>query len=169
MQIVRSCVAGDGESVASLVLNIQNGEYNVGLGIEEQPDLLNAQQSYFTPGGHFWVSQQSGGTIVGCIGIQLAKGKSESSRFFLHPSNRGAASGYSESLFDTLVTFAKDHGLLWLMLDSPAVATRSHVFYRRKGFVRVEYDRVPVPYPFFDRDSHLYPLRLTGSRGISDK
>ena len=42
--------------VVDLILNIQQKEFNVAITIEDQPDLLNIKNFYYTSGVHFWVA-----------------------------------------------------------------------------------------------------------------
>jgi N-acetylglutamate synthase-like GNAT family acetyltransferase len=145
MPTVRSWEEGDREAVIALVLTIQNEEYDVGITLEEQPDLLDVRRYYFVSGGHFWVALRPDNELVGCIGLhRLTDQIGVLKKFFVHASDRGPTRGHSEALFQTLVRFARDRGLLWIMLDSPGIATRSHAFYLRKGFVRVNHEQLPV-------------------------
>ena len=57
---------------------------------------------------------------------------------------------------------AHENGLESLVLDTPGVATRSHAFYRRMGFVEITRDELPIDYVFPDRDSLLFLKILNG-------
>ena len=53
-----------------LILSIQNDEAEIGLSLQEQPDLLDIHRSYQQNGGEFWIAL-SDGRVVGTIGLML--------------------------------------------------------------------------------------------------
>ena len=69
MQIETYSGAYDDE-IISLILSIQNDEAEIGLSIQEQPDLLGIKQYYQQPGGKFWIVL-SDGSVIGTIGLML--------------------------------------------------------------------------------------------------
>ncbi|KAF0091982.1 MAG: N-acetyltransferase GCN5 [Fusobacteria bacterium] len=47
-----------------------------------------------------------------------------------------------------------------IILDTPAVATRSHYFYRKVGFRLIDNVDLPVEYSYPDRNSLLFILDI---------
>jgi N-acetylglutamate synthase-like GNAT family acetyltransferase len=132
------------------------------LTLDDQPDLLDVPGYYMNGGGNFWVAVTASERIVGCIGLQrLSDTVGVLKKFFVSVDYRGPAHRYSGALFSTLKSFAAAHHMSQIILDSPAVATRSHRFYERMGFRRVTVEQLRVPYDFVDRNSHLYLLQLS--------
>jgi len=163
--MIREWEIQDCRAVIDLVLDIQNVEYSVGLTLADQPDLLNVPGHYMAGGGNFWVAVTPSDRVVGCIGLQrLSATAGALKKFFVSAEYRGPSHGHSVALFATLMRFAAHHRLSNILLDSPAVATRSHRFYTRMGFRRISVEELPVPYTFVDRDSHLYLLSLQAPR-----
>lgn len=140
------------DEVIDLVLGIQNGEYDLGFTLAEQPDLADIQTTF--SGGGFWVALDEG-RVVGCIGLQR-KGPYEGvlKKFFVDGSLRGKRVGLS--LYETLEAFCRAEGIAAIVLDTPRVATRSHKFYAKAGFSEITADDLPFPYEYPDRDCLLF-------------
>ena len=157
---IRPYGESDQSAIIDMVLRIQNDEYQVGLTLSEQPDLEQIDAHYRDQGGAFWVAEVSG-TVVGCIGLmRLSPEIGVLKKFFVERSFRGRESGVSSSLFSTLLAYAASIDLKAIVLDTPSVATRSHAFYRRAGFLPIGREDLPVPYAYPDRDSLLFMLTL---------
>ena len=77
-------------------------------------------------------------------------------KFFVAKPFRGRESGVAAGLFRVLMDHARRCGMKALVLDTPSVATRSHGFYRRVGFMEVTKEALPVEYEYPDRDSLLF-------------
>jgi N-acetylglutamate synthase-like GNAT family acetyltransferase len=67
----------------------------------------------------------------------------------------------AQHLFDRLLTTARQLHFRTIYLDTPAIASASHRFYERNGFVEVM-DKLTLPttYRYPDRDSRVYRLKL---------
>ncbi len=149
----------DDSQVAAFVLGIQNGEFNLGFAPHEQPDLLNLSR-FYTDGG-FWVAKVDG-ELVGTIGLQRLDAQTAILRkLFVKRELRGATPKVAQQLFDYLLPTARQVGFQTIYLDTPAVATASHRFYERNGFVEVT-DKLTLPaaYRYPDRDSRVYRLTV---------
>ncbi len=158
------------DQAVALILHVQNVEYGVGLPLEEQPDLLAIDAAYAGTGGGFWVAVTPEGQVVGTIGLQVKPGHDGApwgvmKKFFVRSDHRGRAAdggaGVSARLYATLLAHARGAGLRGVVLDTPAVAERSHVFYARAGFRRIAANELPLAYDYPDRDSRLLRLDLT--------
>lgn len=151
------------DEVIDLILHVQNVEYEVGIGVEDQPDILDIRANYIESGGSFWVALAPDGRVVGCLGLQR---KTDTvavlKKFFVYPDHRGREHGIGSGLYEALLAFAEAAGLATIVLDTPSVATRSHSFYRKVGFVEIDADDLPVHYDYPDRDSLLFALDLRG-------
>ena len=168
IQMVPYAPAHQGQVVA-LVLQVQNVEYGVGLSLEEQPDLLAIDAEYAGTGGGFWVAVAPAGQVVGTLGLQVKSGHDGApwgvmKKFFVRPDYRGRAAdggpGVGARLYAELLTHARSAGLRGVVLDTPAVAERSHAFYARAGFRQIAREELPLAYDYPDRDSRLLRLDL---------
>lgn len=153
-------VAYDGgrdAEVAAFILAVQR-ETGVIVPIEEQPELLDIGGAYRD--GGFWLAL-AGGEIVGTIGMMRYGASGVLKKLFVREDYRGP-DGASHGLYDEAIGWAAAQGLTAIFLDTPSVATRSHAFYRRRGFRVVERAELPEGYAFPDRDSLIFRLDLPG-------
>lgn len=145
------------DQVIALVLSIENDEAKVGLTLADQPDLEDIDTHYGATGGGFWVAIDGENRVIGTLGLQVReKACGVMKKFFVAKSFRGKEYGVSVGLFARLMDCAAENGLESLVLDTPGVATRSHAFYRKMGFVEITRDELPIDYVFPDRDSLLF-------------
>ena len=143
-----------------MILEIQNGEFLLGLKDDEQPDLLDTA-GFYKDGG-FWVALLKG-EIVGCIGLQkLNPDCGILRKLFLKGAYRGGQYGIASRLLSALLVEAEALGLSRILLDTPAVAKASHSFYRKNGFIEISPEEIPSDYSYIDRDSLLFSLELPG-------
>lgn len=162
MLAIRPFQTADRDAVIALVLGIQNGEFGLGLAIEDQPQLLDIDAHFLSQGGGFWVAVDSQENVVGSIGLLRKTAVCAVLRsFFIAPDWRGGASGCAQRLYAVLLDFARAQGIGQVILDTPSVATRAQQFYRRAGFVQITREQLPVPYEYPDRDSVLFLLELS--------
>lgn len=147
--------------VIELILHIQNVEAGVGISAEEQPDILSIQSSYLDQDGGFWVALDESRQVVGTIGLQREDATTAVlKKFFVRSDQRGVPEGPAIKLYDELISFASGTGIRTIVLDTPAVATRSHAFYERAGFRQIDKADLPVVHDYPDRGSLLFRLDL---------
>ncbi|MCM1151821.1 MAG: GNAT family N-acetyltransferase [Alistipes sp.] len=148
----------DRDAAIGLILDIQNREAKIDLSLAEQPDLLDIGKNYIQGGGDFWIAEDDG-YVVGTLG--LMKHDAEwgiLKKFFVRAEYRSCKVGLA--LYDRLLEHARRTGLRHILLDTPAVATKSHAFYERAGFHRINESELPIAYVYPDRESYLYRLDL---------
>ena len=157
--IIRSYSGGRDREIADLILSIQNGEAGLSLSVEDQPDLLDIAGTYCD--GGFWIAVDDWEAIVGTIGLLAYGGIGVLKKFFVAAPYRGRG-GPAFGLLDHLLHRARELGMTDIVLDTPAVATRSHAFYARNDFKRAHLDELPAGYIYPDRDSLLFRRQLRG-------
>ena len=149
------------EEVIKLILYVQNVEYDVGIGVEEQPDILDIQSNYINDGGNFWVALNDNGEVVGSIGLQkLTNEVAVLKKFFVYKDYRGKEFGIGMDLYNVLLDFTRKQGFTKVILDTPSKATRSHGFYKKVGFKEIIKEDLPIKYDYPDRDSFIFQLDL---------
>jgi N-acetylglutamate synthase-like GNAT family acetyltransferase len=147
------------DGVIDLILTVQNHEAGLNISLEQQPDLLNIESNYVQPGGGFWVAVSRQGQVIGSIGLQReTESVSVLKKFFVKDGYRGADVGVAAALFDRLIAFSDLRGVKTIILDTPSLASRSHAFYRKKGFRQIDKAEAPIKYDYPDRDSLLFRL-----------
>ena len=98
---------------------------------------------------------------MGTIGLQLASAEvGVLKKFFVDAAFRGQQNGPAAQLYAALIGHAQASGVRTIVLDTPAVATRSHAFYTKAGFRQVDKADLPVQYDYPDRNSLLFRLDL---------
>jgi RimJ/RimL family protein N-acetyltransferase len=145
--------------IVDLILHVQNVEYSVNISLNEQPDLLDIEGCYRASGGAFWVALNDTGEVVGTLGLQRkTHAVGVLKKFFVSTAYRGGETNCASKLFDTLLDFSLRRGIETIVLDTPSAATRSHAFYRRKGFRQISETDLPVQYDYPNRDSLFFRL-----------
>lgn len=147
---------GRDAEVAALILTVQRVDVGLHIPIEEQAELLNIAHAYRD--GGFWVALAED-QIVGTVGMMRYGDSGVLKKLFVRGDHRGPA-GPSHALYDRALAWATDRGLAAILLDTPAIATRSHAFYRRRGFHLADRSDLPQGYEFPDRDSLIFRLDL---------
>lgn len=149
------------QEVIDLILYVQNIEASVGISIDDQPDILDIKINYLDNGGCFWIALNEHSKVIGSIGLQK---KNEEiavlKKFFVYKEYRGNEHGVGMLLYDALLNFAKARGFSKIILDTPAIATRSHSFYRKAGFREITQENLPIQYNYPDRNSLLFILDI---------
>ena len=149
------------EEVIKLILHVQNVEYEVGISVKEQPDILDIHSNYINDGGNFWIALNDNGEVVGSIGLQRkTKGVAVLKKFFVYKDYRGKELGTGKKLYEALLDFAKKQGFSKIILDTPSKATRSHGFYKKVGFKEIDKEDLPIKYDYPDRNSIIFLLEL---------
>lgn len=149
------------EDVIKLILYVQNVEYEVNISIEEQPDILDIQSNYIKDGGNFWVALNGKGEVVGSIGLQKKTNEvAVLKKFFVYKDYRGKDIGIGTGLYEALLNFVKKQRFTKVILDTPSKATRSHGFYKKVGFKKIDKEDLPIQYDYSDRDSLIFELDL---------
>ncbi|SDC53755.1 Acetyltransferase (GNAT) domain-containing protein [Paenibacillus sp. CF095] len=149
------------EEVIKLILHVQNVEYEVGISVKEQPDILDIHSNYINDGGNFWIALNDNGEVVGSIGLQKKNNEvAVLKKFFVYKDYRGKEFGIGKKLYEVLLGFAKEQGFSKIILDTPSKATRSHGFYKKVGFKEIDKEDLPIKYDYPDRNSIIFLLEL---------
>ena len=120
--------------VVDLILNIQQKEFNVAITIEDQPDLLNIKNFYYTSGGHFWgafVNDELVGTIAL---IKFNDSEAAIRKMFVKKEYRGKEFSIAQKLLDTLLDYCSENEIDDLYLGTITVLEAALRFYERNHF-----------------------------------
>jgi len=133
--------------VEEMVLGIQNGEFNLGLTAQRQPDLHNLKAFYNDRGNQLWVATNSKDEVVGSIGLEkLNNEQAVLRKMFIKQEYRGKTLGLAQRLFEILIIKARHQNFKEILLDTPLVTHAAHRFYERNGFELISNDAVPENY-----------------------
>lgn len=146
------------QQIIDLILYIQNKEANIGLTIEEQPDLLDIPEYYEKNGGSFWIAIENDEVIGTIAFMNYSNGNAVLKKFFVRSDYRHKKIGYV--LYQTAIDRLKLCNYKQVLLDTPSTAKDSHRFYERAGFKRIAKEELPFPYEYPDRNSYIFLLSL---------
>ena len=149
------------EQIASLIINIQRGEFNVPITLADQPDLANIPSFYQVKNGEFWVAENDVGKVVGTIAlIDIGGNEGAIRKMFVHKDFRGKTHGVAQALFNTLFNSAKEAGMKGLYLGTIARLEAAIRFYERNGFTPIEKQDLPPRFPLMAVDTHFFQLHF---------
>jgi hypothetical protein len=80
------------DAVVRHILDLENGEFALGLPLNDQPDLKDIADTYQLGGGQFWVEQVDG-NVGGIVGL-FALGNGDADRRKMFPVSRVAEMFY---------------------------------------------------------------------------
>lgn len=141
-----------------LILHIQNDESKVNMPLEGQPDLLDIPAYYIKRGGDFWVATDDN-HVIGTIALmKINDDWCVMKKFFVRSDYRSQKVGFA--LYSRLLDFANAKEFKHMVLDTPSVAKKAHLFYERAGFRRISKSDLAIEYDYLDRDSIIFQLDL---------
>jgi N-acetylglutamate synthase-like GNAT family acetyltransferase len=148
--------AGDEADIISLIVDIQNKEFNIPITAADQPDLAQIPTKYQA----FWVATAEE-RIVGTIGlIDCGDGIGAIRKMFVHADWRGRTHAVAARLLALLVAEAQRldlHTLCLGTIDRLAAAQR---FYEKHGFVAIDRAQLPPQFPIMRVDNRFYQRQL---------
>jgi len=145
------------QQIIDLILHIQNEEAKINLPLQ-QPDLLDIKYSYISRGGEFLVAIENGAVIGTIAFMNYGDHNAVLKKFFVQAEYR--SQGIGLALYKKLLGVLVEQGYKKVLLDTPAVAVKSHHFYEKAGFKMISKQELPFHYEYPDRDSLLYLLVL---------
>lgn len=147
--------------VVELILPIQQGEFNIPVTLEDQPDLLDIETYYHGTGGGFWAAVENG-ELLGTIGL-IATGHNAGAirKMFVKKEFRGKEYGIGQQLLDIVIEYAKAAHITDLYLGTVEILKAAHRFYERNGFRRISRSGLPSYFPLMPKDNVFYHLNIT--------
>ena len=145
------------QQIIDLILHIQNEEAKINLPLQ-QPDLLDIKYSYISRGGEFLVAIENGAVIGTIAFMNYGDHNAVLKKFFVQAEYR--SQGIGLALYKKLLGVLVEQGYKKVLLNTPAVAVKSHHFYEKAGFKVISKQELPFHYEYPDRDSLLYLLVL---------
>ena len=148
------------QPIIDLILPIQQIEFNVPVTLDGQRDLLDIETNYIQPGGGFWGTIRNG-ELLGTIAL-INTGHSAGAirKMFVKKEFRGKEYALAQRLFETLVDYCREHGIVDLYLGTVDMLKAAHRFYERNGFQRIKVEELPSYFPRMMADNVFYHLHL---------
>lgn len=147
-------------AIADLIIHIQQKEFNVPITIEDQPDLFNIQNFYYTGGGGFWgafVNNELVGTIAL---VKFTDSKAAIRKMFVKKEFRGKEFSIAQQLLTTLIEYCRDNGIDDLYLGTVSILEAALRFYEKNDFVRINKELLPKDFPLMAPDNVFCHLNL---------
>jgi GNAT superfamily N-acetyltransferase len=149
------------ESVANLILAIQNVEFDIPITLEQQPDLNNISGFYQKDNGNFWIAKMNGG-VIGTIALfDIGNYKGALRKMFVDKNYRGKEFGIGQSLLNTLLAWARLKGITELFLGTTEKFIGAQRFYEKNGFVEIPKQSLPKEFPIMDVDVKFYRFSVS--------
>jgi GNAT superfamily N-acetyltransferase len=160
---IRTLTNQDCWEAINLVLPIQKIEFNVAVTLEDQPDLLDIENSYLAGGGGFWGAFEDR-QLVGTIALINAGHQTGAVRkMFVKKEYRGKELGIAQRLFDKMLAYSRLKGFQHLYLGTVPQLKAAQRFYERNGFTRVTVEELPTYFPRMAADTMFYYLKCAAS------
>lgn len=149
------------DQIVSLILNIQQNEFQVPVTLADQPDLLIIDQYYQQRNGEFWVAVNEQNEVVGTIAL-IDNGEPFGTirKMFVRADYRGKEQGIAAKLFNTLEKKALDNRMTALYLGTVERLKASHRFYEKNGFMQISKTDLPHNYPLMPVDTMFFMKTL---------
>lgn len=150
----------DATAVATVILSIQQGEFDLPITLEAQPDLGDIPGYYQRDLGNFWVAEVDG-RIVGTIGLlDLGRRQAALRKMFVAAPVRGSTLGVASRLLQHLLAWSVEHELAAVFLGTTAKFLAAHRFYEKNGFIEIAPVELPVAFPIMAVDTKFYQRSL---------
>lgn len=150
-----------GEGVVSVILPIQQQEFDIPITLADQPDILDIPGFYQKGCGNFWVALADG-KVVGTIALlDIGNGQGALRKMFVKAEHRGREHGVAQRLLDGLRGWCVERGVREVFLGTTAKYLAAHRFYEKNGFAEIAKSDLPASFPVMAVDSKFY--RWTGS------
>ncbi len=157
---IRPFETPDTTSIVSLILHIQQVEFQVPITLEGQPDLLQIPSFYQQKRGNFWVAVVEG-EVVGTIALIDCGGSVGAIRkMFVKQAFRGKPYNIAQQLLDVLTQSAQEQGITSLYLGTLERLQAAIRFYERNGFVLLPKSDLPKAFPIMEVDTHFFVKKL---------
>lgn len=148
------------EPVITLILDIQQGEFNLPIKRADQSDLENIPVEFQGGNSNFWIAVD-GNKVIGTIALSdLGEHKGALRKMFVHKDYRGPLHGLAKKLLHTLIDWAKEKQFSDLYLGTAEKLHGAHRFYEKNGFESVPRNEVPEGKYLMAVDTKFYHLAL---------
>ena len=148
------------DSVADLILSIQNGEFGIPITIKQQPDLNEIPKFYQENNGNFWIAKL-GDKVIGTIALlDIGNNKSALRKMFVAKDYRGKEFGIGQNLLNNLIVWAKHKGITEIFLGTTEKFIGAQRFYEKNGFAEIQKQSLPNEFPVMDVDVKFYKFSV---------
>ena len=148
------------DGVVSVILPIQQSEFEIPITLEAQPDLQDIAGFYQRGTGNFWVALDAGAVVGTLALLDIGNGQAALRKMFVASSHRGPQHGVAKELLQTLLTWCRARGVREVFLGTTAKFLAAHRFYEKNGFHELAKEALPESFPVMVVDTKFYRLAL---------
>lgn len=146
--------------VASLILPIQQIEFELPITLEAQPDLQDIPGFYQQGHGNFWVALDDE-TVVGTVALfDMGNEQAALRKMFVASSHRGARHGVAAALLEALIAWCRVRSVRTVFLGTTAKFLAAHRFYEKNGFREIAREALPPTFPVMVVDTRFYERQV---------
>lgn len=144
------------DEIKKLISSIQQQEFNMGISLNDQPDLDAIPVFYQKNNGNFWIAKIKG-TVVGTIGlIDIGNDMLALRKMFVQQEYRGREFGTGQLLLNTVLDWSADRGIKKIVLGTTEKFIAAQRFYEKNNFAEIKKSELPVTFPIMEVDVKFY-------------
>ena len=148
------------DQIISLILEIQQKEFNISITEKDQPDLNHIEEFYIRSGGNFWVALVHN-KVVGTISLLKINSKKFALRkMFVKKEYRGPQWAIAKRLLGYAESWAKEQGGQAIYLGTTEHFLAAHKFYRKSGYEKIAKNTLPESFPVMSVDKLFFRKSL---------
>ncbi|MDP8985723.1 MAG: GNAT family N-acetyltransferase [Pseudomonadota bacterium] len=148
------------DGVVSVILPIQQSEFEIPITLDAQPDLSDIAGFYQKGNGNFWVALD-GDNVVGTVALlDIGDERVALRKMFVTSTHRGAEQGVARRLLETLIAWCQPRGVREVYLGTAAKFLAAHRFYEKNGFREIVQAELPASFPIMTVDTKFYARAL---------
>lgn len=142
--------------VIDLIFGIQQGEYQIPITKQDQPDLFSIEHFYQKGTGNFWIALHDD-QVVGTIALLDIEDQQVALRkMFVAKNYRGKETKTALRLLNQAKQWAKENSVHDIFLGTTVQFLAAHRFYAKNGFQEIHQDGLPKNFPVLQVDKKFY-------------
>ena len=144
------------DDIINLILNIQQNEYHIRIGKEDQPDLSDIPGVYQKGSGNFWIALCDF-QVIGTISLlDIGNNQVALRKMFVKVPFRGNKHNTAKLLLQQSIGWAKQNKITAIYLGTTEKFVAAHRFYEKNGFVQISTKDLPMSFPIMKVDTKFY-------------
>jgi N-acetylglutamate synthase-like GNAT family acetyltransferase len=155
------------DGVVTVILPIQQEEFDIAITLRAQPDLLDIPGFYQQGAGNFWIARQDD-AVVGTIALlDIGNGQAALRKMFVKKDFLGQPPGVADRLWQTLLVWCTQHDIHTIYLGTTAKFKAAHRFYEKRGFTEIQETDLPASFPVMSVDTRFYRYLVNPNHGLT--
>ena len=138
-----------------LVTGIQQGEFNLPITYQDQPDLADIPKFF----DMFWVTTHET-TVVGTLGLKIINDFALIRKMFVVREFRGSSFGVAQKLLTALEEEVALRQIHRIYLGTTDFFKAAHKFYEKNGYIEILKAQLPSDFPLMSIDTRFFVKNL---------